>query len=146
MKKWYLPALLGALLVFTGCSKDIFDRYEKKILGDWEAEGIDSYGSGSLPVNFGQGSYHFSGDKSFTFTNLRGIQYNGKWRIQRYGSTDDCSGCSSDNIRSLLVSAMEGSGDLKSDYFNQISFSGTDRFSATMMNGTRTGVLKFRRK
>ncbi|SDC11408.1 hypothetical protein [Niabella drilacis] len=147
MKKWYLPVLLITLLAFTGCSKDLLKRYEKRIVGDWDVEVINLSGSGGLPVTFGEGSYHFSEDRSFTFTSLRGIQYNGNWKIQKYGSDDNCSGCSSNNIHSLLVSAADGSGELKSDYFNTIRFSDTDnQFSATMVNGTRSAVFKFSRK
>ncbi|WP_018627376.1 hypothetical protein [Niabella aurantiaca] len=146
MKKGYLSVLLVTLL-FISCSKDIFKRYEKRIIGDWEVEDINSYGFGSMPMNFGEGAYHFGEDRSFIFTDINGVAYTGKWQIKKYWTNNNCDGCSSDNIRTLMVSAVDNrSGELKADYFNEIKFTGTDRFNGTMVNGTRTRVFKFRRR
>ncbi|MBZ4190948.1 hypothetical protein [Niabella beijingensis] len=135
------------LLAVSACSKDAFKRYEKRIIGDWQVEEIKSYGFGSLRIDFGEGDYRFSEDRSFSFTGRTGTEYRGKWEIRKYWEGGNCDDCSSDRIRTLMISAVnDQSGELKSDYFNDIQFTGTDRFNATMANGSRTRVFKFRRK
>ncbi|MGJ7030070.1 hypothetical protein [Niabella hirudinis] len=147
MKKWYLPVLLITLFAFTGCSKGTLKQDEQQIIGIWEATYSNSLGSGSQTPNFGEGTYQFDYGHSFSFTGRSGTAYMGKWLIRNQLTNTYCDNCKTEIPRSLLINATNSdSREQISDLFNEIRFTGTDQFSATLTIGTQTYTFKFRRK
>lgn len=145
MKK-LLFLMFSLLLMLAACNKDSFKRYEKRIVGDWTVDEITSFGIGSLSLDFAQGKYQFNKDGSFLYSGNDRTTYTGKWEIRKYWENNNCSDCSSDYVRALLVSAVDPkSGEMKSEYFDEIKFTSANRFKASITNAGRTKTLKFKR-
>lgn len=147
MKKWYASVLPTLLLAFNGCSKDMLGASEQQFLGVWEVTYNNNYRPGSVTPGFGAGSYQFDYDHSFSFTGQAGVTYKGKWQSRGPFTSEYCDNCNTESPRTLSISAANStSGDRKSDFFNVVRFTADDQFHATIINGTQTLVLNFRKK
>lgn len=140
MRNFYICASFFLVLVFSGCSKDVLKSYDRRIVGTWEIVDIDRYGfSGSDNLPFSDGAtLSFTNDGQVTYV-FSGTQYNGSWDIIRTQQNDQ-------QVRSLQVTVVDFSGQrVLSEYFNEIQFTGTNRFTASIYYGSRTYVYRFRR-
>jgi hypothetical protein len=128
------------MLLTSSCSKDVLKSYDQRIVGTWRIIDIDRFGfsgNDNLPFNE-EGVFNFSDDGQVTY-NFGGTAYKGSWDIIRQTQNDALQ-------RSLQLSVIDFSGQqMLSEYFNNIQFTGTDRFTAFIEYGTRTYVYRFRR-
>jgi hypothetical protein len=141
MKKLY-PLLFLALL-WAGCSKDFLKRYDKRIIGTWELVDVDSRGIGgdTERLGFRDGSFVFSDDGILTYTDPEtGVVYNGSWDINRITRRDG------EVMRILDIHVTDfNTQESKSELFEEMEFTGTDRFKAFIHSGLHTYVFKFKR-
>ncbi|HEU4471197.1 MAG TPA: hypothetical protein VFR58_08945 [Flavisolibacter sp.] len=152
MKKFYPFILL--LLVSAGCSKDFLERYDDRIVGTWNLTDVDRIGGGStsnLPLREGRFTFEESGSLQYVAGN--GNIYTGQWNIDKRWITGDCftdgdgnTNCNDRQARTLEVSMVDFSTqDVISEYFDEIVFTGSNRFKAYVRSGFRTYVFYFRR-
>ncbi|RYY55321.1 MAG: hypothetical protein EOO09_10845 [Chitinophagaceae bacterium] len=141
MKKLYPLFLLTLLL--SGCSKDFLKRYDKRIIGTWELYDVDRRGlGGDLDrLGFTGGSFVFAEDGRLTWTNPEtGAVYTGVWDIDRIDNTEG-SAIRIMNIHVTNFSTQE----TRSELFEEMQFTGTDRFKAFIYSGLHRYVFRFRR-
>ena len=145
MKKHYLLVLPFALIMLFngGCSKDFLKRYEKRIVGGtWNLDNIHSSGVGgwnSFPFN--NGSFTFMDGGRLEYTDLDGNFYEGSWDIGRvYLSGEDRE------THTLQISVVNfQTQDLLSEYFDEIVFTGTNRFVGHIYTNSREYRFVFKR-
>jgi len=153
MKKLYaLSALIIAIVLFTGCSKDFLKPYDDRIVGEWQLVDVDKYGFGSTNLNFTGGYFTFYGTGRIEYDDDNGGYYEGRWDIRNHPITDcyyDEYGnqvCSNNNARSLQINVTDFvTHDVRAEYFDDIVFTGTNTFKAYLYDGARTYVFRFRR-
>lgn len=141
MRILYTLALFSATLLSSGCSKDFLKSYDKRILGTWKIIDIDRYGfneSDALPFKKDD-LFTFGEDGVLTFQQA-GKTYQGSWDIQRRNDGQD-------DKKSLHITAIDfTSQQVRSDYFNNMVFTNTNRFTAFINYNTRTYVYHFLRQ
>ena len=142
MRKLYtLTSLLCLFVLSSGCSKDFLKAYEKRMIGTWKVTDINRFGIGSshnlaFPEN---GIFTFSEDGQLTY-NESGRTYTGSWDLRKEYQDEDTR-------RSLQITAIDFTNqDVRSEFFNEVAFTGTDHFKAFIYSGTRTYSYHFRRQ
>ena len=141
MKKQYTPILFFLVLLFSGCSKDFLKSYDERIIGTWEIIDIDRYGfNGDDNLPFEEDDLvTFADDGSMTLQQS-GSTYRGSWDIQRMQSGDE-------NKKALHITAIDFTDQqVRSEYFNNIAFRNTNRFTAFINYNTRTYAYRFLRQ
>ena len=141
MRKFYALSLLSALLLSTGCSKDFLKSYDHRILGTWKIIDIDRFGfNGADALPFDEDAIlTFSEDGALTFTQDNKT-YSGSWDIQRMRTEDN-------DKKALVLTAVDfTSQQVRSEYFNDMVFTNTNRFTAFINYNTRTYVYRFLRQ
>jgi len=138
MKKLYL-LLLPALLM--GCSKDFLKPYDDRIEGGtWELYDVNSFGIGggySLP--FTNGKFRFFDNGDLEYTDADGNFYEGSWNIRKDYVGDETT-------RQLIITAVDfASQRVVSETFDDMRFTGTDKFRAFVYAGSRSYTFKFKR-
>ena len=155
MKKLYLLSLLLPALLFSGCSKDFLNRYEDRIKGIWQLTDVDRMGGGSTSVVvFRDGLFTFSDNGKLEYVSTSGQVYQGTWDIRRdwvrdrcYTNEDGHSECNDRYVRSMYITAVDFTAqDIRSEYFDEIIFTSTNRFKAYIYTGSRSYVFRFRRQ
>jgi hypothetical protein len=145
MKKIYLAFLFTliamAFLLVAACSKDFLKSYDRRITGGtWELYDINNIGIGSRyssPFTSGKFTFESSGD--VTYVNDQGDVYIGSWDIRNYWQDDD-------NRQTLFISVLNFQNqDVITEYFDDMQFTGTNRFKAFVYSGGRTYTFKFKR-
>jgi len=142
MKPLYFLSL--SLLMLTSCSKDIFKRYDKRILGTWDLTDVDRAGVGGDTENliFRNGTFVFGDDDVLSYTDPNGDTYHGNWDINRH-----YSGNQSEDIRTLSVNAVNfGTQEIRSELFENIRFTGTNKFKAFIYSRTHTFIFHFKQR
>ena len=143
MKPLYIFSIaLASFLLFNSCSKDIFKSYEERIEGTWELDDINRTGIGGdrddLP--FRDGSFVFTNNGGLTYTTGSGAVFKGSWDMQRGPAADNGT------PTSLQITAVNfTTQEIRSEYFEQIQFTGTDKFKAWVRQGWQTYVYHFKR-
>lgn len=141
MKKLY-PLLFVAFLL-SGCSKDFLKRYDKRIIGTWELFDVDRRGLGGDidRLGFTGGSFVFSDNGRLTWTDPEtGELYEGVWDIDRINNTEGS------NIRIMSIHVTNyDTQETRSELFEEIQFTGTNRFRAYIYSGLHRYVFRFRR-
>ncbi len=156
MKKLYsLAFIVISTLALSGCSKDFLKRYEDRIDGGtWNLTDVDRLGGGSTSgLSFRDGQFVFLDNGRLEYTNSLGEVYKGNWDIRRnwtrgqcYTDEDGRNHCDDRYVRSLYITAINFSTqDVISEYFDEIVFTGTNRFKAYIYTGYRSYVFRFRR-
>ena len=155
MKKIYLAILVPlTFILFSGCSKDIFKNYEDRIEGVWKLDDVDRIGIGSSSLTFTEGRFIFSEPGKLEYTDRFGGLYQGSWEMRRHNIPGDCNTdnngnrqCDDRNVRSLQITAIDfQTRDVKSEYFDEIVFTGTNTFKAYIYLSSRTYVFRFSRE
>ena len=150
MNKLYSFALGFILLLFAGgCSKDFLKSYEDRIIGTWELEDIDrvGWGGNNRDHPFTNGQFTFEESGSVTWINSAGTLYKGTWDIRKEWISD-CNGndCDDRQVKALLITAVDfNNQDIRSEYFEEMRFTGTNSFKAFVSVGNRRYVFYFRR-
>ena len=154
MKNIYtLSTMFVVLMLFTGCSKDFLKPYDDRIEGGtWELTDIDKVGWGSTNLNFTGGRFTFYGSGKVEYEDGQGGYYEGNWSIRNRNIPDcytDENGnyvCDSRYVRTLQIQVIDYvTQDMRTEYFDEIMFTGTNRFKAYIYDGARTYVFKFSR-
>ena len=142
MRKLYTLITLLVIVSFTfGCRKDVLKSYDRRIIGNWKITDINKFGigsSGSMPFSDG-GEFTFADGGQLTY-NYAGKTHTGSWDIRNEVRDDE-------TIRSLQLTAVNFTDqEVLSDFFNEIVFTGTNRFKAFIYSGSRTYVYHFLRE
>jgi hypothetical protein len=155
MKKLYFLSLLLPTLLFSGCSKDFLKRYEDRIEGTWQLTDVDRLGWGGSTgdVVFRDGLFTFSDNGKLEYISSSGQVYQGSWDMRRewvrgncYTNEDGYSDCNDRYVSSMHITAVDfATQEIRSDYFNEIVFTSTNRFKAYIYSGSRNYVFRFRR-
>lgn len=153
MKKLYsFSTLLVVLVLFTGCSKDFLKPYDDRIVGVWQLDDVDRIGWGSTNLNFTGGRFTFYGSGQVEYEDGNGGFYEGRWDIRTHTYSDsytDENGnmvTNNNTMRSLQINVTDFvTHDVRSEYFDDMTFTGTNKFNAYLYDGPRTYVFKFRR-
>jgi hypothetical protein len=155
MKKIYTPLLIPVMLIFfTGCSKDIFNNYEDRIEGSWRLDDVDRIGTGSSFLQFTEGRFIFTEPGKLEYTDRFGGLYQGSWEIRGHNIQGECTidengyqNCNDRNVRSLQITAIDfQTRDVKTEYFDEIVFTSSNRFKAYIYLGGGTYVFRFSRE
>jgi hypothetical protein len=153
MAKIYLFILLS--FTVTACSKDFLERYENRIEGAWRLTDVDRRGLGGdldhLP--FRDGEFTFTEGGRLEYRTGSGVVYQGSWDIRKEWRPGNCNtdsdgnrDCDNNQVRTLHINAIDFiSQDVKSEYFDEMLFTGTNRFKAFVHSGLHTYVFHFRR-
>lgn len=154
MKKLYIM-LLTTIIFLSSCSKDFLKSYENRIDGEWRLTDIDRRGIGSsrpMPLQVGD-NFIFGEDGSMLFTRNTGETYDGTWDISRDyipgGCYTDENGsyiCDNRRVKTLTIAGIDFTNqDYFSLHFDEMVFTGTNRFKAFIYEGGKTYVFRFRR-
>ena len=156
MKKIYLLTILVLFsALFISCSKDFLKRYEDRIEGTWNLIDVDRIGfNGSTSgLPFRDGQFTFSDGGSLEYVSTAGDTLKGSWDIRKRWMTGNCYtdengnyNCDDRYVRSMQINAINFiSQEVRSEYFDEIIFTGTNRFKAYIYTGFSTYVFRFRR-
>ena len=156
MKLYFFPVLMISFFLLTGCSKDFLKRYEDRIEGGtWRLTDVDriGWGGGSENLPFREGQFVFMENGTLEYTNNNGELFRGNWDIRRRWTSGQCytdeNGnyeCNDRQVKSMQVTAINfTTQDVRSEFFDEIIFTGTNRFKAYIYSGSRTYVFRFRR-
>ena len=141
MKKLYFLLLPICFLFFTGCSKDFLKRYEDRVEGgSWELYDVNSFGiGGGTTLNVTSGRFTFLGGGQLEYRDNDGNLYQGTWDIRKEYYTDQ-------TVRQLHIYAVDFTNQrVVSEVFDDMQFTGTNRFKAFIYANTRTYTFKFKR-
>lgn len=141
MKKIYLTFIPITLLLVAACSKDFLRSYDRRITGGtWELYDINNFGIGSrYSPAFTSGRFTFEPSGQATYTTNTGEVYEGSWDIRHEWQGDN-------KIQSLFITVINfQTQDVLSEYFDDLQFTGTNRFKAYIYSGGRTYTCKFKR-
>jgi hypothetical protein len=139
MKKIYLAFL--SLLILAGCSKDFLKSYDRRITGGtWELYDVNNFGIGSrYDARFSNGKFTFEPWGDVTYINDQGEVYTGSWDIRQSWQGDN-------RLQTLYISVINyQTQQMISEYFDDMQFTGTNRFKAFVNTGGRTYTFKFKR-
>ena len=141
MKNAYAISILLCFVVFTNCSKDLLKRYDKRIIGTWRIADVDRFGLGGnidhLP--FPNGKFTFYENGSLSYVNSANISFQGTWHIVKKITENQ-------TVHSLLITAVDYTTmQSLSEYYDDMNFTGTDRFKAKIISGLHTYITIFHR-
>ena len=141
MKKIYLAFITILFFLIAACSKDFLRSYDKRITGGtWELYDVNNFGIGSRyhPV-FDSGRFTFESSGQVTYTTNLGEVFTGSWDIRKDWSGDD-------RTQSLFITVTNfQTQQVLSEYFDDIQFTGTNRFRGIIYSGGREYTFKFKR-
>src|SRR5688572_25175112 len=141
MKKIYIAFIPVLIILIAACSKDFLKSYDRRITGGtWELYDVNNFGLGSRynsPFSSGKFTFESSGD--VTYVNDQGEVYTGSWDIRDSWQGDN-------RQQTLFVSVLNfQTQDMITEYFDDMQFTGTNRFKAFVYSGGRTYTFKFKR-
>lgn len=141
MKYLYSFSLLVAVtFLFTSCSKDVLKPYDDRLEGTWELTDVYKVGFGHSDIAFDGGLFTFYSSGQLDYQDGYGGLYEGDWDIRRI-NTDEGT------IKTLKVYGVDHhTGDIISEYFDEMVFTGTNRFEAYIYDGARTYTFRFSRR
>ena len=134
-------------ILLPSCSKDFLKRYDKRIPGTWDLIDVDSKGIGGdterLP--FRNGTFVFSEDGDMTYTDPSGETYEGTWDINKLNGRSNGRGNDVTRIFTLYGVNFT-TEEIRSEQFEQMEFTGTNRFRAYIYSGAHVYVFRFKRR
>ena len=140
MKKFYIT-LFPIILIIASCSKDFLKSYDRRITGGtWELYDINNFGIGSrYDARFTNGKFTFESSGDVIYVNNQGETFTGSWDIRDYWQGEN-------RMQTLYISVINyQTQQMISEYFDDMQFTGTNRFKAFVNTGGRTYTFKFRR-
>ncbi len=139
MKTIYKISIVALIFIFSGCSKDFLKSYERRIVGTWKISYVNNIGLGgsSSDLPFNHGTFTFLEDGSLEYTNSANDIFKGKWDIVKKMQGDQ-------TVRSLEISAVDfTSHQVLTQYYDNMNFTGTNHFKATINVSFHTYVTHF---
>ena len=150
MKKIYVTLLIPlSLIVFSGCSKDIFKNDEDRIEGTWRLDDVDRIGFGNTSLAFTEGKFTFMDLGKLEYTDRFGGLYRGSWEIRKQTIRGNCENgdCNDRNVNALSITAIDfETRDVKTEHFDEVTFTSTNGFNAYIYLNSITYVFRFRRE
>ena len=145
MKKHYTYILPVLLLYFSlaGCSKDFWKPYAERVEGGtWHLYDVRSQGFGSrYTTPFTGGRFQFLPAGRLIYTDDAGNTYEGSWKIRKQRN-----GADEQEVHTLSITVINfQTQDLLSEFFDDMRFTGTNKFGAFVYYGSRTYVFLFER-
>jgi hypothetical protein len=141
MKKLYFTGMIFSFTILAGCSKDFLKSYDKRIIGTWQITDVDRVGIGGNTDNltFRDGTFVFADDGNVTYTNTAGVVFKGTWDIDKKQIDDN-------ERRSLQIAVVDYTTQrLLTEYYDDMNFTGTNKFKANVISTFHTYVTRFRR-
>jgi hypothetical protein len=141
MKKIYTISFVAFIILISACSKDFLKRYDKRIVGTWHIDYVNVIGIGgsSSKLPFNNGTFTFLDDGSLEYSNSANEVFKGKWDIVKKTQGEQ-------SVRSLQVSAVDyTSHEVLTQYYDDMNFTGTNHFKATINSNFQTYVTHFSR-
>jgi hypothetical protein len=141
MKKIYLLLFPALCILAVACSKDFLKSYDKRIEGGiWELYDVNSFGIGSgYSLPFTSGRFRFFDNGEMEYEDNQGNLYRGSWNIRKEYRSDE-------TVRQLHVTAVDFQTQrVISETFDNMVFTGTNRFKAFVYAGAKTFTFKFKR-
>lgn len=155
MKSFYTLLLATTILFLGSCSKDFLKTYENRIDGEWTLVDIDRRGIGDpRPMQVQEGDrFLFSEDGGLAYERPNGQRYEGSWDISRENIPGGCYTndvgnyvCDNRRVKTLYLSGIDFNNQAYfSIRFDEIVFTGTNRFKAYIYEGWKTYIFRFRR-
>lgn len=141
--KYLYSSLLLIAVVFTlsSCTKKSWLRpYDDRIEGSWEITDVYKTGFGNTNLAFDGGLFTFYGSGRLAYEDGYGGYYEGDWDFRNINTGDG-------TIKTLKVYCVDHvNGDVLGEFFDEVVFTGTNRFEAYIYDGPRTYTYKFRRR
>jgi len=141
MNRLFTLSLFTLFGLATGCSKDLLKPYEERIIGTWEITDVDRFGIGGSTSNlpFQEGRFTFAENGKLTYVDANNNSFTGTWEIIKKLVDDE-------RVQSLQVTAIDFNNQrVLSEYYDDLNFTGTDRFKAHTHSGSHTYVTHFHR-
>jgi uncharacterized protein YqfB (UPF0267 family) len=141
MTRLYPISLLLSAVILLGCSKDFLKKYDKRIIGSWRVDDVKDFGLGGNTDNlsFTEGVFSFQDDGTVTYRDASSQVFQGRWDIiKKYEDDETVHGLELTVTNYLTMQTL-------SEYYDDIAFTGTDKFNARIYSGLHTYVTKFRR-
>jgi hypothetical protein len=141
MKKIYTIGVLAIIFLSYGCSKDFLKSYDKRIVGTWNIDYVNVIGLGGNASNlpFNNGTITFYSNGSLEYSNSANRIFKGNWDIVKKTRDDQ-------TVRSLQVTAVDyTSHEVLTQYYDDMNFTGTNRFKATISSSFHSYVTHFSR-
>jgi hypothetical protein len=99
------------------------------------------------------GTFIFFGNGDFEYQDDSGSIYQGAWDVYKEWMRGGCqvdengnSSCDDRYVRRLKVAASDvNTGDVMAEFFDEIVFTGTNKFKAFVYAGSRTYIFHFKR-
>ena len=154
MRKLYLLCVaLTVISIFSSCSKDAFKPYEDRIIGTWRITDIDvrGFGGGTRTLQFSEGQFTFTNDRKLQYVNLAGRTFTGNWDLRKeirigncYTDSNGNRNCTDERVQVLQLTAVDFTNqEIRSEYFDDIQFTNTNRMNGYIYSGSRTYVIQF---
>lgn len=140
MKNIYSFIILFSIIFLSACSKDAFRSYEKRIVGTWNITDVDRHGSGSDPsvLPFREGQFTFNSGGTLIYVKA-GVSYTGTWDIRDVSAGEE-------NRQALEITAINFPNQVVlGEYYDDISFSGSDHIKAWIYDGRHSYTTHLRR-
>lgn len=131
------------LLLFAACTKQKLEKFNNRIVGNWQLAEINTFGLGSSHIVFDGGSFTFNSDNTAKYYDRNNNVYTGNWYIDAYVYSDDEGDSETDFILSVDV---EDGRNMKADRFEIPSFGNANRFKAKVRNSLNTVTYIFERR
>ena len=143
MKKFYtFLFVITTLAITNGCSKDFLKSYEDRIVGTWIIDDINRVGFGGdiSDLPFKEGSrFDYNNNGAMEFNDITGDVYTGSWDIERSYYNDQ-------QVHALHIAAVNfTTQQVRSELFEEMHFTGTNKFKAYISQGFHTYVFHFER-
>lgn len=141
MKKGYTLLVLFSFLLLAACSKDFLKSYDKRILGNWYIADVNrtGFGGSTATLPFRAGYFAFADNHTLTYTDEAGNMFSGSWKIVKKRGDDE-------TVQTLQVTAVNfTTQQVLTEYYDDMSFVGSDHFKATTISGAHSYVTHFRR-
>lgn len=135
--------LLLAVIAMSGCTKHKLEKFNNRIVGNWNIVEINTFGLGSSHIVFNGGFFSFRQDNSVTYYDRNNEAYYGNWYIDAYTYTDEEGDSETEFILTIDVSNEHQS---KYDRLEIPSFGNANRFKAKVYNSLNTVTYVFERK
>ena len=112
------------------------------MLGTWKISDVSRYGfNGSDALPFKENDLLTFGEDGALTLQRTGTTWQGSWDIQRVHNGDD------DESKALALTVINlADQQVRSDYFNDMAFTGTNHFKAFINYNTRVYVYRFSRQ
>ncbi|MEO8413681.1 MAG: hypothetical protein ABI472_08475 [Ginsengibacter sp.] len=140
MKRIY-TAMVASVFIFSGCSKDFLKSYDNRIVGIWSITDVNriGFGGSTSDLPFTSGIFTFYDNGSLEYTNSANVLFKGSWDIVKKIQGDQ-------HVKSLQITAIDFTNQqVFTQYYDEVNFTGTNHFKATINSGFHTYVTHFRR-